>query len=256
MISIGVRVSALFLLLLLVGRSAAQEEAAGGEPVASGSQAVEVDCLLHPSIEADIASPVIGVIRSLSVKRGDYVAQGKVLFRLRAEVEQATLALNRAKAEFGKRTIERNIDLFERSLISEQEKDEIIINNSVFEYEMRQSEAILQQKTVTSPFSGVVVDTYMEKGEYVGDEPVLRIAKLDPLHVEAVVASEYIGKVSKGDKAALKLAQPFNSRHEIKVIQVDRTLDAASGTFGVRLALPNPEYRFPAGLKCAVRFGL
>jgi hypothetical protein len=31
-------------------------------------------------------------------------------------------------------------------------------------------------------------------------------------------------------------------------------VDAASGTLGVRLELPNPGYRLPAGLKCKVRF--
>ena len=35
---------------------------------------------------------------------------------------------------------------------------------------------------------------------------------------------------------------------------VDRVVDAASGTFGVRLELPNPNYALPAGLKCKVRF--
>ena len=29
---------------------------------------------------------------------------------------------------------------------------------------------------------------------------------------------------------------------------------AASGTFGVRLELPNPDFKLPAGLKCTVRF--
>jgi hypothetical protein len=31
---------------------------------------------------------------------------------------------------------------------------------------------------------------------------------------------------------------------------VDRVADAASGTFGVRLSLANPDYRIPAGLRC------
>jgi hypothetical protein len=35
---------------------------------------------------------------------------------------------------------------------------------------------------------------------------------------------------------------------------VDPTLDAASGTFGVRLRLPNPGYRIPAGVKCRASF--
>jgi multidrug efflux pump subunit AcrA (membrane-fusion protein) len=35
---------------------------------------------------------------------------------------------------------------------------------------------------------------------------------------------------------------------------VDRVVDAASGTFRVRLELANPGNRIPAGIKCAVRF--
>ena len=35
---------------------------------------------------------------------------------------------------------------------------------------------------------------------------------------------------------------------------VDRVVDAASGTFGVRLELPNPDRDIPVGLQCQVRF--
>jgi hypothetical protein len=38
------------------------------------------------------------------------------------------------------------------------------------------------------------------------------------------------------------------------VTVVDQVLDAASGTFGVRLALPNPERQLPAGIRCKVLF--
>ena len=35
---------------------------------------------------------------------------------------------------------------------------------------------------------------------------------------------------------------------------VDRVIDAASGTFGVRLELPNPDQSIPGGLHCRVHF--
>jgi len=35
---------------------------------------------------------------------------------------------------------------------------------------------------------------------------------------------------------------------------VDAMLDAASGTFGVRLTLPNPIGKYLRGLKCRARF--
>jgi hypothetical protein len=35
---------------------------------------------------------------------------------------------------------------------------------------------------------------------------------------------------------------------------VDRVVDSASGTFGVRLELPNANGEIPAGVKCQVKF--
>ena len=39
------------------------------------------------------------------------------------------------------------------------------------------------------------------------------------------------------------------------MIVVDKVVDAASGTFGIRLEVPNPGNRIPSGLKCRVRLG-
>jgi multidrug efflux pump subunit AcrA (membrane-fusion protein) len=39
------------------------------------------------------------------------------------------------------------------------------------------------------------------------------------------------------------------------VTVVDPIVDAASGTFTIRLEMPNPGNRVPAGLKSKVRFG-
>jgi multidrug efflux pump subunit AcrA (membrane-fusion protein) len=39
-----------------------------------------------------------------------------------------------------------------------------------------------------------------------------------------------------------------------RVSVVDRVIDAASGTFGVRLDLHNPNNVIPAGAKCKIRF--
>ena len=41
--------------------------------------------------------------------------------------------------------------------------------------------------------------------------------------------------------------------HEAEVVVVDRVADAASGTFGVRLLLPNPDYKLLPGVKCRMK---
>ncbi len=219
-------------------------------------RAPATDCLLTPSVDASIASPVVGVIERVRVRRGDLVKKGQVLVQLRAEVERSTLKLNQAQADYGKRTIQRNIELYERNLISEQEKDEIIMNNRLYGYELAQTKAVLGQKTIRSPISGVVVDTFLDPGEYVGEEPILQVAQLNPLYIEAVVPARYFGEIVQGHVAEVTLEEPLESQHQAKVTIVDRVLDAASGTFGVRLTLDNPEYLLPAGLKCSIRFDL
>jgi len=211
-------------------------------------------CLLTPSIDIQVASPVIGVIKKVLVKRGDRVKKNQILVELHAEVEKATLNLNRAQAAYGQRTIKRNEDLYKRRLISEQEKDEIVINNRIYSFEAAQTRALLKQKTIRSPVTGIVVDTFLDQGEYVGEDPIMQVVGLDPLYVEVVLPSSKFDTIKTGDVAEVTLASPLNSSHKASVVIVDSILDAASGTFGVRLELSNPDYKLPAGLKCDIRF--
>ena len=92
------------------------------------------------------------------------------------------------------------------------------------------------------------------RAEYVGEDPIMKIACVDPLYVEVVVPAEKFGVVKKGVKAGVTLDFPKPGKYNASVIIVDRVIDAASGTFGVRLILPNPDYLLPAGLKCMVTF--
>jgi hypothetical protein len=47
---------------------------------------------------------------------------------------------------------------------------------------------------------------------------------------------------------------PGGSPQRARVVVVDRLIDAASNTFGVRLELPNEDYLIPGGIRCDVRF--
>ncbi|MEM9242054.1 MAG: HlyD family secretion protein, partial [Pseudomonadota bacterium] len=45
---------------------------------------------------------------------------------------------------------------------------------------------------------------------------------------------------------------PLEGTHMAEVTVVDQIFDAASGTFGLRLELPNPDGKIPAGTRCLV----
>lgn len=212
------------------------------------------DCLLEPHIIIDLASPVPGVISTIKVDKGDKVKQGSTLVLLRSEVERALVNLKRAEVRFGRKTIARNNELYEQNLISPQERDEIALQSDLARLELVVAQSRLQQKQIVSPIDGVVLEKLMDPGEYVNEFPMLRIASLDPLYVEAVLPRELFGSISSGMQAEVGLEEPVGGIRNATVAIVDQVIDAASGTFGVRLLLPNADNSVPAGLKCKVRF--
>lgn len=214
----------------------------------------DLDCLLEPNMEVKVSSPVSGILDKVKVERGDRVRKGSVILTLKSSVEKASVDLARARADFAGRKAERNEDLYKQDLISIHEKDELVTEARIAEMELKEAVETLKLRTMRSPITGVIVERNSSPGEYVGVDSILTIASIDPLNVEVIVPVERLGEVKKGAIADIYPGEPIGGRYQAKVIIVDEVIDAASGTFGVRLELPNPGHKIPAGLKCKVRF--
>jgi multidrug efflux pump subunit AcrA (membrane-fusion protein) len=98
------------------------------------------------------------------------------------------------------------------------------------------------------------MERLLSPGEFVRGTPIVKLAQIHPLRVEVIAPVALLGKLSQGMTAEVLPESPVGGAHAAKVTVVDRVVDAASGTFGVRLEVPNPNYRLPAGLKCKARF--
>lgn len=243
------RLLILALATLLPGLATAQSDQEAGP--ASDRR---YECLLEPAVQVSLSSPVSGVVESIAVDRGAVVKRGQTLVQLRAEVEKAAVELARAKLEFGQRKVARTRELYRENFTSEYSVDEAVTEARLAEVELAQSRTILRQKTLKSPVDGLVVERLVEVGEFVSDDELLRLAQLDPLHVEVVIPMERLHSVEVGTTATVYPADPVGGEYPAKVVAVDQVLDAASGTFGVRLSLPNPNSTLPAGLRCMVAF--
>lgn len=212
------------------------------------------ECLMEPAVEISLSSPVAGVIESISVNRGSPVEEGQVLAKLEAAAEQAAVDLARAKLEFGQRKVARTKELYSENFTSEYSVDEAVTEARLAAVELEQAQTILERKTIRSPITGLVVDKIAEVGEFVDDDEILTLVKLDPLHIEVVVPVDHLDSISTGMQATVYPQQPVGGEYTAEVVTVDQVVDAASGTFGVRLALPNGDSGLPAGLRCMVAF--
>lgn len=219
-----------------------------------GAEYDDLDGLLEPSEVVEISSQVPGILDGIMVERGDRIEKGQVVARLKSGVEKAAVDLARARVEFGKRKAVRNEELYRKQLISIHDKDELETEIQIAELQLREAIERLELRTIRSPIEGVVVERSLSPGEYIGEGHILTVACINPLNVEVIVPIERLGFISKGMRAEIRPELPVGGVYVGWVAIVDQVIDAASGTFGVRLELSNPAYRLPAGLKCKVRF--
>ncbi|HVK96107.1 MAG TPA: efflux RND transporter periplasmic adaptor subunit [Noviherbaspirillum sp.] len=250
--------------------------------VTSAAQADPLACMIEPEKVAEIGAPGIGIIHKITVERGDVIKAGQVLAHLRSDIERASVSVAsvRAQAEADLKAAIASQDLAQakaaraRSLVDvgfiskealdQAEAESRIAQNRVVQAqeakqvaqkELALSNSQLAQRTIRSPFSGIVVDRYRTEGERIEREPILRVAKVDPLRVEVVLPLSQFGQIEMGVPVNIKTDIAGAQNLTATVVLIDRMVDAASNTFRVRLALPNPDHRIPAGLRCSAEFG-
>lgn len=242
------------------------------------------DCVIDPSETLKLGSPITGILAQVLIKRGDVVVRGQPIAILESSVEASTVRLNKFRAEstaridaqterlnLARARLDRNAQLFDRKIVSQDRFEELRAESRVAEQdllreqqerqlsqlELERSQAILEQRTIRSTIDGIVNDKKLSAGEFVNQEGyIATLARLDPLHVEVFVPVIYFQKLKIGMTAKVYPAPPIDGMIEATVTVIDRVFDPASGTFGVRLALPNPGNLLPGGQRCKVSFDI
>lgn len=269
------------MMRLARGIAALAAALAGMLAGSAGAEPPGIDCLIQPRTVARVSSSVPGVLESIEVDRGDMVEPGQVLARLESSVEQAAVAMaeERARAKASLRSSEARLELErsdlgrtrvlrERKVASDAESQNAETRTRVAEMELlaaqeeqrlaeldlARTRAVLARRSIESPIRGVVVRVTGSPGEYFEEQPILELAELDPLYIEVFVPLAQFGRIELGSTARVRPEAAVGGQFEARVVVVDRVVDAASGTFGVRLEVSNPDYAIPAGLRCSVEF--
>ena len=240
------------------------------------------ECMVNPNLKLRLAAPLAGVLQDVTVDRGSVVHRGQLVAQLDASVDRASLALDEARTQLDAVIAGRQarIDYLVRKRTSlaalvakgdtaQTQLDEVVaelevargdLAESLKEQELARLESVKQaqvvrQHSVFSPIDGVVVERTLYDGEYAYEQsPILTVAQIDPLKVEVYLPTSLYGSVKPGMTATVQPEVPGAGRYTATVEVIDNVFDAQSGTFGIRLNLPNPGDRLPAGLRCHVTF--
>ena len=267
---ISTTVSAVCAVVIGVGMACAEEP-----------KTTEFEGLIEPFELVNVGTAVEGVVELVNVKRSATVKKGEPLVQLESSVENSVvkrakvlaavegeIKLQKERLAFAKRMHKRVEELFEGEAISAEKRDEATTevslaiarlqkakeNRALAKLDLERAKAMLNRRTIKSPIAGVVVEKFVSPGEFVDNKPLLKIAQMDPLRVEVILPATMLKDIKPGMTANIVPETREDMNYHATVSIVDRVIDPASGTFGVRLELPNPEYELPGGLKCQVKF--
>jgi membrane fusion protein (multidrug efflux system) len=216
------------------------------------------------SREVEVRARVSGILLRRLYEEGGAVAQGDVLFRIDPEPFRATaaqaraeLAVATAQRDEARRNRDRLVPLFEKSAVSQRERDEAVsafeigeANVAAAQARLRTAQLELGYTEVRASIAGLTSREAQSEGSLVtaGEDSSLltRIVQTDPLYVEFSIPENEAAMLRDGLASnappTVRLVLDNGAEHATPgtLTFVDNAVDTASGTVRARAVLPNP----------------
>src|SRR6478736_5959413 len=172
---------------------------AGCNSSSTAEAAPEISGTLAPRSRVAVKPKLPGAIDRVFVDIGDAVAMGQTIAtidrrEIDAQVDASVAAVAVAKAA---------LETSEAHLASVAQRDLATANLAQANAALRRSKDVQSNSTVTSPVTGFVVERNYDSGAMPGDKPIVVVADLREMKLEAGVSEFEAGRLKVGMKAAV-----------------------------------------------------
>lgn len=263
-------------VLAACGSKDAAPQAPGAVPVTVVTLAPETVTLTRelpgratPYLVAEVRPQVNGIIEKRLFTEGGLVAAGQPLYQIddatyRASHASAEAALARARANLHSAQLvaRRSEGLVAINAVSQQDHENAIAALKVAEADVAAAEAALASARVTlgyaritAPISGRIGKSTVTPGALVTanqSAPLATVQQLDPIYVDLTQSSAELLELRKAlDAGKLEGARDLpvtilledgsQYPHEGKLAFAEVTVDPTTGSYALRVVVPNPE---------------
>lgn len=230
--------------------------------------AQEYEASLHWSQRVELSTPVNGVVQDVFSQAGKIVPKGEVLVQLDPRIFKADLSYARAvlknsneKSQEARRELDRQTDMYDRTMLSEHELQVAKNNYTEAKSQFQQAKASLtraklnlEYSAVRAPFNAIVLNTFAVKGQVVAS------AMTPPILVVIAEAKRMLARIyipaDKLISIALKQGAKVNvagQEFQGKVVNIALEEDAnKAGYYPVDVIFDTKEMILRAGQKGSV----
>jgi HlyD family secretion protein len=137
-------------------------------------------------------------------------------------------------------------------VLSGQKREELIASKSGLTRAwnaLKRAELNLAHTEIRAPFSGLVADVKVEKGQQVSPgQECMRLVDLSQLEVDLAVLESEVGLVREGRKAEVSFVAFPGETFSGEVVSINPRVDPETKTCRVRVRLANPQRKLKAGM--------
>ena len=148
-----------------------EEELPPVEAVSLGRGSIESVLRFSTNLEAEsevqVFSQAARQVTSLLVEEGDSVGKGQVLLRLQDDEQRSELSRTESQLKKAQREYDRQQNLFEKELISEQAWNEAVYEVEQLELQLEDARRNLSYTEVRAPIRGTVTSRYINVGDQI-----------------------------------------------------------------------------------------
>lgn len=211
--------------------------------VYTGTASLETDA------DALVVAKVAGQVVEILVEEGDRVTEGQVLARL--DGDRLRLEMERARANLGKldQEYKRNMQLFERGLVSSGAFEDLKYELEALRAIYRLTQLEYDYTQIRAPIPGVIAQRHIRLGNTLAvNEPVFQVTELDPLVAYLHIPEREFRRLEAGQAAELVLDAIPGQRFKAQVQRISPVVDPATGTFKVTMEVPDQDGRLKPGM--------
>lgn len=205
----------------------------------------------------EVTTEAGGVIRSIEFEAGQPVRNGDVLVRLNTASEEATLAALEASAKLAKTQAARWQQLGKDKLVSLDDVQSKLTAAATAQAQADAQRALIAQKTIRAPFSGVLGIRKVNLGQYLAPgAAIVSLQQLDPIYLDFSLPEQLIGKLKDGETVQATVDALPGKTFAGEVTAVEPMVDPSTRNFKAQATLRNPDGALRPGSFAKVGFDL
>jgi membrane fusion protein, multidrug efflux system len=219
------------------------------------SDAAEAVGTFRASNGADVTTESGGVVRAIEFEPGQRVKAGTVLVRLNSANELAVLKSLEASARLAAVQRDRWTQLARDQLVSKDEAQQRATAAATAQAQVDAQRALIEQKTIRAPFSGVLGIRKVNLGQFVAPgDAIVSLQQLDPIFLDFALPEQQMGAVSDGVPVRATVDAVKGRVFDGRVTAVEPQVDPSTRNFTAQATLSNPDGALRPGAFAHVTF--